>query len=81
MLVFGCDGGVVFKVYVFVVVFGVLNYIYVCVMCFEVMFDWIGSLIDVLEFYGGVFELLVFDNFKVLIVKVDWYELVLGNMM
>ncbi|MCA8205287.1 hypothetical protein LGM71_30060 [Burkholderia sp. AU33545] len=37
--------------------------------------DWIGSLIDALEFYGGVPELLVPDNIKVLIAKADRYEL------
>ena len=41
--------------------------------------DWIGSLIDALEFYGGVPDLLVPDNPKVLIAKADQYEPVLGN--
>ncbi|KVN34537.1 hypothetical protein WJ64_08635 [Burkholderia ubonensis] len=41
--------------------------------------DWIGSLIDALECYGGVPELLVPDNPKALIAKVDRYEPVLGN--
>ncbi|HDR9504586.1 IS21 family transposase [Burkholderia pyrrocinia] len=77
--ILGRDGGVTFKAHVFVAVLGASNYTYACATRSEAMPDWIGSLIDALEFYGGVPELLVPDNPKALIAKADRYEPVLGN--
>jgi len=77
--ILGRDGGVVLKAHVFVAVLGASNYTYACATRSEAMPDWIGSLIDALEFYGGVPELLVPDNPKALIAKADRYEPVLGN--
>lgn len=52
--ILGRDGGVAFKAHVFVAVLGASNYTYACATRSETMPDWIGSLIDALEFYGGV---------------------------
>ncbi|AIO71740.1 MULTISPECIES: IS21 family transposase [Pseudomonadota] len=79
MPILGRDGGIDFQAHIFVAVLGASNYTYACATRSEAMPDWIGGLIDALEFYGGVPELLVPDNPKALIAKADRYEPVLGN--
>jgi transposase len=73
------DDGIAFKAHVLVAVFGASNYTYACATRSEAIPDWIGNLIDALEFYGGLPELLLPDEPKALIAKADRYESVLGN--
>jgi transposase len=62
MPILGHDGGAAFQAHIFVAVLGASNYTYACATCSKTTPDWIGGLIDAMEFYGGVFELLVPDN-------------------
>ena len=72
------DGELAYKAHVFVAVLGASNYTFACATRSEAMVDWVGSLIDALEFFGGVPELLVPDNPRALIAQPDRYEPVLG---
>ncbi|WGS43913.1 IS21 family transposase [Burkholderia sp. JSH-S8] len=71
-------GGVAFKAHIFVAVLGASNYTYACATRSEATPDWIGGLIDAMEFCGGVPKLLVPDNPKALISSADRYEPTLG---
>lgn len=73
------EGGIEFQAHVFVTVLGASNYAFACATSSEATADWIGSLCDALEFFGGVPELLVPDNPRALIAQPDHYELVLGS--
>jgi transposase len=73
------DGELAYTAHVFVAVLGASNYTFACATRSESMVDWIGSLIDALEFFGGVPELLVPDNPRALIAQPDRYEPVLGR--
>ncbi|MEM5332417.1 IS21 family transposase, partial [Paraburkholderia sp. JHI2823] len=57
---------------------GASNYTYASATRSEATPDWIGGLIDAMEFYGGVPRLLVPDNPKALISNADRYEPTLG---
>jgi transposase len=46
-------GGIAFKANIFVAVLGASNYSYACATRSEATPDWIGGLIDAMEFYGG----------------------------
>ncbi len=72
-------GGVAFDAHIFVAVLGASNYTYACATRSETTRDWIGGLIDAMEFYGGVPEMLVPDNPRALIAKPDRYEPGLGR--
>lgn len=72
-------GGVAFEAHIFVAVLGASNYTYACATRSETTPDWIGGLIDAMEFYGGVPEMLVPDNPRALIAKPDRYEPGLGR--
>lgn len=65
-------------VQIFVVVFGVLNYIYVEVIWIQSLLDWIFSYVCVFDFFGGVFVMIVFDNLKLVVIKVCFYDLVIN---
>ncbi|MGF6727880.1 transposase [Paraburkholderia sp. GAS41] len=71
-------GGVAFKAHIFVAVLGASNYTYACATRSEATPDWIGGLIDAMEFCGGVPRLLVPDNPRALISNADRYEPTLG---
>jgi transposase len=79
MPILGHDGGAAFQAHIFVAVLGASNYTYACATRSETTPDWIGGLIDAMEFYGGVPELLVPDNPRALIAKPDRYEPGLGR--
>lgn len=59
----------------FVVVMGVLSYVYVEVWFSEGLVDWIGCYVGFFVFFGGVLVIIVCDNFKVGVVCGDCYEL------
>lgn len=61
------NGGVAFKAHIFVAVLDAsnyTNYTYACATRSEATPDWIGGLIDAMEFHGGMPRLLVPDNPK-----------------
>jgi len=72
------DGDIAFQAHVFVAVLGASSYTFACATRSEGTVDWIGSIIDSMEFFGGVPELLVPDNPRALIAQPDRYEPVLG---
>lgn len=72
------DGDIAFQAHVFVAVLGASSYTFACATRSEGTVDWIGSIIDLMEFFGGVPELLVPDNPRALIAQPDRYEPVLG---
>jgi transposase len=72
------DGDVAFQAHVFVAVLGASSYTFACATRSEGTVDWIGSIIDSMEFFGGVPELVVPDNPRALIAQPDRYEPVLG---
>ena len=72
-------GGVAFHAHIFVAVPGASNYTYACATRSDTALDWIGGLIDAMEFYGGVPELLVQDNPRALIAEPGRHEPGLGR--
>ena len=54
ILILDRASGVAFDAHIFVAVLGASNYTYACATRSETTPDWIGGLIDAMEFYGGV---------------------------
>jgi transposase len=73
------DGDIAFQAHIFVAVLGASSYTFACATRSEGTVDWIGSIIESMEFFGGVPELLVPDNPRALIAQPDRYEPVLGQ--
>ncbi len=59
---------------IFVAVLGASNYTYACATATQSAADWVGSIIDGLEFIGGVPRLIVPDQPRALIARPDRYE-------
>jgi transposase len=54
MVLVDADSGEVRRAQVFVAVLGASNYTFACATATQTAADWVGSIIDALEFIGGV---------------------------
>ncbi|NUZ08634.1 IS21 family transposase [Schlegelella koreensis] len=72
--VFDATGGEIRRAQIFVAVLGASNYTYACATATQSAVDWVGSIIDALEFIGGVPRLIVPDQTRALIARPDRYE-------
>lgn len=66
--------GEIRRAQIFVAVLGASNYTYACATATQTAADWVGSIIDALEFIGGVPRLIVPDQPRALIGRPDRYE-------
>jgi len=66
--------GEIRRAQIFVAVLGASNYTYACATATQSAIDWVGSIIDALEFIGGVPRLIVPDQTRALIARPDRYE-------
>jgi transposase len=66
---------------IFVAVLGASNYTYACATATQTAPDWVGSLINALEFIGGVPRLIVPDQPRALIAQPDRYEPGVGRLV
>ena len=66
--------GEIRRAQIFVAVLGASNYTYACATATQNSADWVGSIIDALEFIGGVPRLIVSDQTRALIARPDRYE-------
>ena len=66
--------GEIRRAQIFVAVLGASNYTYACATATQNAADWVGSIIDALEFIGGVPRLIVPDQTRALIARPDRYE-------
>jgi transposase len=66
--------GEITRAQVFVAVLGASNYTYACARATQSAADWIGAILDALEFFGGVPRLIVPDQTRALIARPDRYE-------
>ena len=66
--------GEIRRAQIFVAVLGASNYTYACATATQSAADWVGSIIDALEFIGGVPRLIVPDQTRALIARPDRYE-------
>ncbi len=66
--------GEIRRAQIFVAVLGASNYTYACATATQTAADWVGSIIDGLEFIGGVPRLIVPDQPRALIARPDRYE-------
>lgn len=68
------DTGEVFDAQIFVAVLGASNYTFACATATQNGADWVGSILDAMEFNGGVTRLIVPDQARALIARPDRYE-------
>lgn len=68
------DTGEEFDAQIFVAVLGASNYTFACATASQNGADWVGSIIDAMEFNGGVPRLIVPDQTRALIARPDRYE-------
>jgi transposase len=66
---------------IFVAAMGASSYTYACATATQTARDWVGSLIDALEFMGGVPRLVVPDQPRALIAQPDRYEPGVGRLL
>lgn len=66
--------GEIRRAQIFVAVLGASNYTYACATATQGSIDWVGSIINALEFIGGVPRLIVPDQTRALIARPDRYE-------
>jgi transposase len=66
--------GEIRRAQIFVAVLGASNYTFACATATQTAADWVGSIIDALEFIGGVPRLIVPDQTRALIARPDRYE-------
>ena len=72
--------GEISRAQIFVAVLGASNYTYACATATQTAVDWVDSIIDALEFIGGVPKLIVPDQPRALIAQPDRYEPGLGRL-
>jgi transposase len=72
--VIDASSGEIRRAQIFVSVLGASNYTYACATATQTTADWVGSIIDALEFIGGVPRLIVPDQTRALIARPDRYE-------
>ena len=73
--------GEIRRAQVFVAVLGASNYTYACATWQQTAADWVGAIIETLEFIGGVPRLLVPDQPRALIANPDAYDPVTARLM
>jgi transposase len=73
--------GAISRAQVFVAVLGASNYTYACATATQSAADWIGAIIEGLEFFGGVPRLIVPDQARALIARPDRYEPTPGRLV
>ena len=66
--------GEIRRAQIFVAVLGASNYTFACATATQTAADWVGSIIDALEFIGGVPRPIVPDQPRALIARPDRYE-------
>ncbi len=66
--------GEIRRAQIFVAVLGASNYTYACATLTQTAADWVGSIMNALEFIGGVPKLIVPDQPRALIARPDRYE-------
>jgi transposase len=66
--------GEIRRAQIFVAVLGASNYTYACATATQTAADWVNSIIDALEFIGGVPRLIVPDQPRALIARPDCYD-------
>ena len=72
--------GEISRAQIFVAVLGASNYTFARATATQTTADWVGSMIDALEFIGGVPRLVVPDQPRALFAHPDRYEPVLGRL-
>ncbi len=72
--VIDASSGEITQAQIFVAVLGASNFTYACATPTQKAADWVGAIIDTLEFIGGVPRLLVPDQPRALIARPDRYE-------
>jgi transposase len=73
--------GEISKAQIFVAVLGASNYTFACATHTQTAADWAGSIIQALEFFGGVPRLLVPDQPRSLMTQPDRYEPVAHRLL
>ena len=73
--------GEIRRAQIFVAVLGASNYTYACATGTQTAADWVGSIIDALEFIGGVPRLIVPDQPRALFANPDRYEPTPGRLV
>ena len=73
--------GVITRAQVFVAVLGASNYTYACATATQNAADWIGAIIQALEFFDGVPRLIVPDQTRAMIAQPDRYEPTSGRLV
>ena len=73
--------GEIRRAQIFVAVLGASNYTYACATATQTAADWVGSIIDALEFIGGVPRLIVPDQPRALIARPDRYDPIPGRLV
>jgi transposase len=68
------DSGELREASIFVAVVGASSYTYAEATWTRGLYDWIGSHIHAFEFFGGVSEAVVPDNWRTAVTKACWYE-------
>lgn len=66
---------------IFVAVLGASNYTFACATPTQTAADWVGAIMDALEFIGGVPRLIVPDQARALIARPDRYEATPGRLV
>jgi len=66
--------GEISQAQIFVATLGASSYTYACATATQNAADWVGSIIDSLEFFGGVPKLIVPDQPRALIARPDRYD-------
>jgi transposase len=73
--------GEITRAQIFVAVLGASNYTYACATATQTAIDWVGSIINALEFVGGVPVLIVPDQASGLVARPDRYEPKLNRLV
>ena len=73
--------GEIRRAQIFVAAMGASSYTYACATATQTAPDWVGSLIDALEFIGGVPRLIVPDQPRALVAQPDRYEPGVGRLL
>ena len=66
---------------IFVAVLGASSYTYACATATQTACDWVGSIMDSMEFFGGVVKLIVPDQPRALIAQPDRYDPTPGRLL
>jgi transposase len=73
--------GEITQAQIFVATLGASSYTYACATATQNAADWVGSIIDSLEFFGGVPKLIVPDQPRALIARPDRYDPTPGRLL